>query len=49
MKTYRYDMIGADLIYGVKSHPQDVMDRLGAKVVSSHGRKILRCINRTGH
>ena len=36
-------MIGADLIYGVKSHPQDVMDRLGAKVVKCEAYPIGDC------
>lgn len=35
MKHYRYDVLTADIDFGVKLHPQKDMARLGFKVVDS--------------
>lgn len=43
MNNYRYDMIGADLDYGIKLHPQEDMMRLGYKLVKSEPVPIADC------
>lgn len=35
IKHYRYDIIGADLNYGVHEHPQKQMRKLGFHVIKS--------------
>ena len=43
MKNYRYDIIGADLDYGIKEHPQKQMEKLGFKVVKAEPVPIADC------
>ena len=43
MKKYRYDLIGADLDYGVKEHPQKQMKKIGFNVVKSEPIPIADC------
>lgn len=40
---YRYDVIGADLDYGVNGHPQKVMKELGYNIVRSMPFPIADC------
>lgn len=43
MKSYRYDLIGADLNFGVKEHPQIQMKKLGFNVVKAEPVPIADC------
>lgn len=43
MKNLRYDVIGADIDYGVKLHPQNDMMRLGYNVIKSEPVPIGDC------
>lgn len=43
MKNYRYDLIGADLDFGVNEHPQIQMKKLGFNIVKSEPIPIGDC------
>lgn len=43
MKKYRYDIICADLVYGVKEHPEKQMKKLGFNVIESEPIPIADC------
>lgn len=43
MKKYRYDIICADMICGVKEHPQKQMKKLGFNIVESEPIPIADC------
>ena len=43
MKNYRYDIISADLDFGIKKHPQQQMKELGFEVLKSEPVPIGDC------
>lgn len=43
MKNYKYDIIGANIDYGVKIHPQADMAKLGFKIIKAEPVPIADC------